>query len=114
MKFEIIPRARDRLPALRSGWGIKVTADGRIVPLAEGGFGKVYLITEVSPPIEVTGRQFRIAVLKVPRQFPKAVDDLKEEVRRLGWLSHQHVVQILGMVHGPEPDGTEAWMMALE
>ena len=47
-------------------------------------------------------------------QFPKAVDDLKEEVRRLGWLSHQHVVQILGMAHGPEPDGTEAWMMALE
>ena len=97
-----------------STWGIKVAADGRIVPLAEGGFGKVYLITEVSPPIEVTGRQFRMAVLKVPRQFKKAVDDLKEEVRRLGWLSHQHVVQILGMVHGPEPDGTEAWMMALE
>jgi serine/threonine protein kinase len=96
-----------------SQWG-KEAAGGQILPLAQGGFGKVYLVMDISPPIEVTGRLFRSCVLKVPKQFKQAVDDLKEEVERLGPLAHPNVVQILGMVNGPEPDGTEAWMMALE
>jgi serine/threonine/tyrosine protein kinase RAD53 len=38
----------------------------------------------------------------------------KGEVESLGKLSHENVVQICGMTEGPEPNGTEAWQMALE
>jgi hypothetical protein len=94
-----------------SNWG-EVGADGRIVPLAEGGFGKVYLIEDVSPPVAVNGRLFRRVAMKVPK--PSGVSELKGEVQSLGCLAHENVVQILGMVEGPEPDGSTAWMCCLE
>ena len=94
-----------------SNWG-EVGADGRIVPLAEGGFGKVYLIDDVSPPVAVNGRLFRRVAMKVPK--PSGVSELKGEVQSLGRLAHENVVQILGMVEGPEPDGSTAWMCCLE
>ena len=92
-----------------SCWGKKV--NGRTKPLAEGGFGKVYLVNDVFP-IEVAGRMFTKVVMKVPK--PSGVVELKGEVESLGGLAHPNVVQILGMVKGLEPDGTEAWMMPLE
>eukprot|EP01046_Picozoa_sp_COSAG06_P012519 COSAG06_NODE_738_length_12674_cov_107.030934_2_plen_487_part_00 len=94
-----------------SNWG-EVGPDGRIVPLAEGGFGKVYLIEDVSPPVAVNGRLFRRVAMKVPK--PSGVSELKGEVQSLGRLAHENVVQILGMVEGPEPDGSTAWMCCLE
>ena len=44
----------------------------------------------------------------------QGVEELKGEVESLGKLSHENVVQICGMTEGPEPNGTEAWQMALE
>jgi serine/threonine protein kinase len=44
----------------------------------------------------------------------QGVEELKGEVESLGKLSHENVVQICGMTEGPEPNGTQAWQMALE
>ena len=44
----------------------------------------------------------------------QGVEELKGEVESLGKLSHENVVQICGMTEGPEPNGTDAWQMALE
>ena len=46
--------------------------------------------------------------------MPQGVEELKGEVESLGKLSHENVVQICGMTEGPEPNGTQAWQMALE
>ena len=52
-------------------------------------------------------------MVKVP--FLSGVDELKGEVEELGQLDHDNIVQILGMVYGTPPDGTEpTYMMALE
>jgi serine/threonine protein kinase len=81
-------------------------------PRAEGGFGVIYLHQDISPSVEVAGKLFRCAAVKVPK--PHAVPELKEEVVSLSNLSHENVVQILGMVEGTGPKGAEAWMMILE
>jgi serine/threonine protein kinase len=81
-------------------------------PKAEGGFGVIYLHQHISPSVEVAGKLFRLAAVKVPKAH--AVPELKEEVVSLSNLSHENVVQILGMVEGTGPKGTEAWMMILE
>jgi serine/threonine protein kinase len=84
----------------------------------------------------VGARLFRRVAMKVPK--PSGVEELRGEVESLGGLTRKHtsnlpllvivgtfmtrmlvfsdpnVVQILGMAEGPEPDGSTAWMMALE
>ena len=95
-----------------SNWGDKMI-DGKPKPFAEGGFGKIYLAKDVLA-IEVKGKLFTKIALKVPKQFAQAIDDLKGEVVSLGPMAHPNVVQILGMVNGPVPDGGTAWSMALE
>ena len=94
--------------------------------LAEGGFGKVYLIRDVLPPVCIGARQFSKFVVKVAKTGAKgASDDLKQEVQSLAKLTHVNIVSILGFVHGPVPgEKTEAfpfgtpeafaWMMCLE
>ena len=88
------------------------------------------------PAIQVGERLFRRVAMKVPK--PSGVEELRGEVESLGGLTRNHtsilpllvivgtlmtrmlvfsdsnVVQILGMTKGPEPDGSTAWMMALE
>jgi hypothetical protein len=81
-------------------------------PLAEGGFGKVFRHSDVSPSIEANGKLFREVVLKVPK--PDGVAELKGEVKSLHSLSHENVVQILGMTEGPAPGTAMAWQMILE
>jgi hypothetical protein len=81
-------------------------------PLAEGGFGKAFLHSDVSPPIEANGKLFREVVLKVPK--PAGVAELKGEVKSLHSLSHENVVQIMGMTEGPAPGTAMAWQMILE
>ena len=80
-------------------------------PIATGGFGEIFLLP-VSPPIVVNGKQFKRIVLKVPK--PNGVLELKGEVESLHHLTHENIVQILGMVEGPAPGIATAWQMALE
>ena len=93
-------------------WG--EDAEGKIKPVGEGGFSKVYLVKDVSPAIRMSGTMLSDVVLKVPKQDPQAINDLKEEVTSLSNFVHQNLVQILGMVRGLSPDGEDAWMMCLE
>jgi serine/threonine protein kinase len=109
-------------------------------PLAEGGFGVVYKVDDVSPPIQVcinvpvteglsmanavptaeglahttVARQFRCIAVKVPK--PGGVKELKAEVEGLSKLAHKNVVAILGMCEGRSPhnDSATTWMMCLE
>ena len=84
--------------------------------LAEGAFGKVYLICNVFPPVCIGARQFSKFVVKVAKTGAKgASDDLKQEVQSLAKLTHVNIVSILGFVHGPAPGESGAtWMMCLE
>ena len=58
--------------------------------------------------------RLRFCVLSDATGLRQGVEELKGEVESLGKLSHENVVQICGMTEGPEPNGTEAWHMALE
>eukprot|EP01046_Picozoa_sp_COSAG06_P051824 COSAG06_NODE_8552_length_2131_cov_1.619094_1_plen_561_part_00 len=78
----------------------------------EGGFGKVFGVP-VAPDIEVGGRHFSFIALKVPKAV--GVAELKGEVESLSGLSHENVVQILGMAFGKtKGSDAENWMMLLE
>lgn len=80
--------------------------------LAQGAFGVVYRVTGILS-IEVNGRRFAEAAVKVPKD--RGVDELKSEVEGLGQLSHENIVQILGMIYGVPPKQREpTYMMALE
>jgi hypothetical protein len=80
--------------------------------LAEGAFGFVYRVTGILS-IEINGRHFDEAAVKVAKAG--GVEELKSEVEGLRELSHVNVVQILGMIYGVPPNGTEpTYMMALE
>eukprot|EP01046_Picozoa_sp_COSAG06_P021229 COSAG06_NODE_1586_length_9011_cov_83.566652_3_plen_866_part_00 len=93
-------------------WDINTTCEAYGEPIAEGGFGKIYRLPDVSPPIEVNGNLYHRVAMKVPK--PGGVDELRGEVESLGSLVHDNVVQILGMTEGPAP-GTELnWQMSLE
>eukprot|EP01046_Picozoa_sp_COSAG06_P039371 COSAG06_NODE_4642_length_4072_cov_6.437956_2_plen_841_part_00 len=93
-------------------WDINGTCESYGEPIAEGGFGKIYQINDVSPPIEVNGNLYRRVAMKVPK--PGGVDELRGEVESLGSLVHDNVVQILGMTEGPAPGTELAWQMCLE
>eukprot|EP01045_Picozoa_sp_COSAG04_P031908 COSAG04_NODE_6077_length_1416_cov_1.637813_2_plen_323_part_00 len=81
--------------------------------LAEGGFGKVFDLHEIAPPIEVGGRRFDRMVVKVPKK--EGVAELKGEVQRLSGLEHEHIVQILGMAYCTHKGSEEEhWAMMLE
>jgi hypothetical protein len=56
--------------------------------LAAGAFGAVYLVRKILD-IEVSGRRFREAVVKVP--FASGVAELKGEVEELGKLKHDNM-----------------------
>ena len=79
-------------------------------------FGKVYLISNVLPPVCIGSRMFSRFVVKVAKTDTKgAAEDLISEVEALANLSHVNIVQILGFVHGPSPqDERPAYMMCLE
>ena len=80
--------------------------------LAEGAFGFVYRVTGILF-IEINGRHFDEAALKVAKAG--GVEELKSEVEGLRELSHVNVIQILGMIYGVPPNGTEpTYIMALE
>ena len=82
-------------------------------PLAAGGFGEVFLHEDVSPWIEVNGKRYSKVALKVPKEHAR--EELKSEVESLHHLSHENIVQILGMTEGQAPNTTDtAWQMALE
>ena len=72
--------------------------------LAEGAYGQVYLVRNVLD-IEVKGKYYRTVVVKVPKK--EGVAELKDEVEKLGVLSHENIVQILGMMNGVPPSGSE-------
>ena len=94
--------------------------------LAEGGFGVVYGLENVSPAVQLQfkirnsergehmTRHFSHMALKAPK--PDFDDgELKAEVESLSKLAHQNVVAILGMVEGASPINAEkSWMMCLE
>jgi serine/threonine protein kinase len=86
-------------------------------PIGEGGNGKVFLVTEVAPAIQIVTntkvRKFHQAVVKFAK--PDGVEMLKAEVESLSVLEHKNVVEILGMAEGgaPEMEGSH-WMMLLE
>ena len=67
-------------------WCIK--AFDNWTPLAAGAFGAVYLVRNILD-IEVSGRRFREAVVKVP--FTSGVDELKGEVEEHGKLKHDNM-----------------------
>eukprot|EP01047_Picozoa_sp_COSAG01_P071903 COSAG01_NODE_11289_length_1965_cov_2.263666_1_plen_628_part_10 len=85
--------------------------------IGEGGNGRVFLVTEVAPAIQIVintkVRQFHQAVVKFAK--PDGVEALKAEVESLSVLEHKNVVEILGMAEGgaPEMEGSH-WMMLLE
>jgi hypothetical protein len=58
------------------------------VRLAAGAFGEVYLVSDILD-IEVMGRRFRKAVVKVP--FDTGVEELRGEVEELGKLHHDNM-----------------------
>ena len=94
-------------------WGTPQTPFSQWDFLAEGGFGKVFKVKDVSPPIESNGRQFSVVAVKIPK--PEGVDELKAEVEALSKLAHENVVAILGMTEGASPgDDSKNWMMCLE
>ena len=70
-------------------WGTPQTPFSQWDFLAEGGFGKVFKVKDVSPPIESNGRQFSVVAVKIPK--PEGVDELKAEVEALSKLAHENV-----------------------
>ena len=70
----------------------------------------MFLALHVSPAIEVSGRQFHKAVIKVPKA--RGVEELKGEVEELGELEHINVVLILGMCYGPSPSTEDSTYMS--
>ena len=70
----------------------------------------MFLALHVSPAIEVSGRQFHKAVIKVPKAG--GVEELKGEVEELGKLEHINIVLILGMCYGPSPGSSDSAYMS--
>ena len=70
----------------------------------------MFLALFVSPAIEVSGRQFHKAVIKVPKAG--GVEELKGEVEELGKLEHVNIVLILGMCYGPSPGNSDSTYMS--
>jgi serine/threonine protein kinase len=98
-------------------WAIEVGSFMLWYPFAEGGFGKVFKVSRVSPAIQVsdgdTTRRFSEVAVKAPK--PHGIKELKSEVESLAQLTHVNVVQILGMFRGPAPtNAKEDWKMAME
>jgi hypothetical protein len=69
-------------------WCIDLYDNSYWVRLAAGAFGEVYLVSDILD-IEVMGRRFRKAVVKVP--FATGVDELRGEVEELGKLHHDNM-----------------------
>ena len=55
--------------------------------VAQGGFGTVYKVTDVSPPIAVSGTFYQTVAIKIPNSAD-AVEELKAEVESLSVLTH--------------------------
>jgi hypothetical protein len=93
-------------------WDIRTPCFGYGKHIAAGGNGVVFRHKNVSPLIEVNGKLYETVAIKVPKK--EGVVALKSEVESLYHLSHDNVVQILGMIEGPAPGETRAWQMLLE
>jgi serine/threonine protein kinase len=63
-------------------------------------------------PVEINGRQFDEAAVKVPKEGAK--EDLRAEVEGLGQLDHENIVQILGIFYGVPPDSQEKMYLMAE
>jgi hypothetical protein len=55
--------------------------------IAQGGFGTVYKVTDVSPAIAVSGIYYWTVAIKIPNSAD-AVEELKAEVESLSVLAH--------------------------
>ena len=55
--------------------------------IAQGGFGTVYKVTDVSPPIAVSGTFYQTVAIKILNSAD-AVEELKAEVESLSVLTH--------------------------
>jgi serine/threonine protein kinase len=55
--------------------------------IAQGGFGTVYKVTDVSPAIAVSGTYYWTVAIKIPNNAD-AMEELKAEVESLSILSH--------------------------
>eukprot|EP01045_Picozoa_sp_COSAG04_P014025 COSAG04_NODE_1029_length_8668_cov_5.545104_3_plen_530_part_00 len=81
--------------------------------LAEGGFGKVYLVPAFPPLEGVSGARFGQVAIKAAKTG--AQDELSGEIKGLAELSHANIVSILGFTHcSPEPGEAAKWLMLLE
>ena len=117
-------------------WDVSTEGFDRWKLVGQGGFGKVYLVKDVSPAVIVNGRSFQNFAVKVPNTGTDVgatmsinkqkkttlspasvgVTELQGEVELLARIQHENVVQFLGMVRGPAPDseGAKTWMICLE
>ena len=94
-------------------WALEEGSHGHWEFLAEGGFGKVYLVPAF-PPIEgVSGARYDQVAIKAAKTG--ADGELKGETEGLAQLSHAHIVSILGFTHcSPASDEPKKWLMLLE
>eukprot|EP01046_Picozoa_sp_COSAG06_P011051 COSAG06_NODE_621_length_13727_cov_26.487893_3_plen_912_part_00 len=98
-------------PARLDFWSLKPFDRWKL--LGDGMYGKVFG-TQADPAVQVGDRRFCKLALKVPKQI--GAEELKGEVESLSQLSHENVVQILGMMHGKTKGSGEEkqWALALE
>jgi serine/threonine protein kinase/ankyrin repeat protein len=107
--------ARDNLQLKKERFGFwslgAVHSDWEFI--AEGGFGKVYLVP-VFPPIQgIAGSQYDQVAIKAAKVG--ADGELKGETEGLAQLSHEHIVSILGFTYcSPAAGESERWLMILE
>ena len=81
--------------------------------LAEGGFGKVFLVSNIYPPIEMDGERISKAVVKAAKLSGKG--EITKEIEELSRLSHPNIVRILAYSSGVVDNaGSESWVLVTD
>ena len=85
--------------------------------LTEGGFGKVYLVSGVWPPIELGGERLDTVAIKVAKPGSDADElDFRKEIADLAQLNHPNIVRIIGFTSGKmSAEATKpSWMLVMD